>query len=156
MFTNPPSPALPLQLYRAKPTPRPVDPHWRCQKSGDCCSKPDEVLMTRQERQVLLPAIPQGIKTAWREVNDQFVALKAQPCPFFIFGDCLVYEVRPYNCRRFACLRPDPKLEPWEDGDGPTKCKNTDDRIATSRIALRMMKLFQRKAQRWALKYGWS
>lgn len=156
MSTNPPS--LPVNFYREGPTPRPVDPHWKCQQSGECCSLPAEVVMTRQERSNILPIIPDGVLTIWRDIDETFVALKAQPCPFFLFGECEVYEVRPYNCRRFACLRPDPKSEPFEFDNSAHKltgCKNADDRFYTSRVARRMLKQIQSKAQRWGARYGW-
>lgn len=109
--------------------------------------------MTHQERLQLMKSIPEGSKivTHWREINEKFVALKAQPCPFFIFQGCIVYANRPYNCRRFACMRPDVKAEPFE-GDGKN---NMMDRFQTSRVARRMLIRIQRKAQGWAHKYGW-
>lgn len=117
--------------------------------------------MTIEERAAILPKIPVGIETVWRDVGGSFVALKAHPCPFFIFGECVVYDVRPYNCRRFACLRPDPKTEPFEmtpvdPPRNPTGCENADARINTSRAALRLMQKIQRKASRWGLRHGWS
>lgn len=151
MSVTPPS--LPANFYRAKPESRPIDPHWKCQQSGECCSLPDEVVMTRQERQVLLPHVPDGIRTAWRDVDDKFVALKAQPCPFYIFKECLVYAVRPFNCRRFGCMRPDPKTEPFEMGT--QGCSNLWDRVSTSRAARRLYALLQRRSQRWAVQHGW-
>ncbi len=149
-----------VQIYRERPQPRPIDPHWTCQKSGDCCSIPDEVTMTREERQALLPKIPIGIPTQWRDIDEKFVALKAHPCPFYVFKTCLVYEVRPFNCRRFGCMRPDPKAEPFEPEPvdlrtAPTGCKNANDRLWTSREMRRLAIRMQRKAQRWALRHGW-
>lgn len=159
MSFTPPSTArpLPFPFYVTPPKPRPVDPKWQCQREGDCCSKPAEVVMTHEERLAILPHVPQGLVTHWRPIDDKFVALKAGPCPFYIFKECLVYPVRPYNCRRFACMRPDPKAEPWEEGgDGPNKVRNVDDRIALSRPARRLAAKIQHKAQKWALKHGWS
>ena len=154
------TPPLPVGFYREPPKARPVEPHWKCKRSGDCCSLPDEVVMTREERTAILPVIPLGIQTAWREIEGtNMVALKAQPCPFFIFKECVVYDVRPYNCRRFACLRPDPKTEPFEFDHTPQKltgCKNADDRFYTSRVAKRLLIQIQRKAQIWARKHGWA
>jgi Fe-S-cluster containining protein len=157
------TPSLPLNFYRPKPEPRPVDPHWKCHQSGDCCENVAEVVMTREERSTLLPKVPQGIKTAWRDLDPEgkMVALRAHPCPFFIFHECLVYEVRPYNCRRFACLRPNPKTEPLElvDNDearNPTGCENADARFITSRVARRVLVRIQRKAQVWARQHGWG
>lgn len=154
------TPPFPIGFYREKPQARPVDPHWKCLRSGDCCSLPAEVSMTREERAAILPKIPQGIKTEWRDAEDpRFVVLKAHPCPFFIFGECVVYDVRPYNCRRFACLRPDPHEEAFEFEHSPSKvtgCKNADDRFYTSREARRLLVHIQQKAMRWARAHGWS
>lgn len=132
------------------PKPRPVDPAWTCQRSGDCCTIPAEVVMTQQEAAALVHAAPKEIKMSFRPVGDGFVALKAAPCPLYAFKTCLVYEVRPFNCRRFACMRPDVKAEPFE-ADG----RNMTDRTKTSRVAWRLGKQIQRKAQRWARKMGW-
>lgn len=137
------------------PTPRPVDDHWTCHRSGDCCTKPLEVVMTKEEQLVLFKHIPQGIETSWRDIDEKFVALKAQPCPLYAFKGCVVYAVRPYSCRRFACMRPNPKKEPFEQG-GPLGCMNLSDRVSTSRVALRLAKLIQRRAQKWALRHGWT
>lgn len=138
------------------PQPRPVDANWKCQRSGDCCTLPPEVVMTREEQRHLMLHIPEGIKSQWREVDEQFVAVKAGPCPFFVFHECLVYEHRPYNCRRFACMRPDPKAERFEvNASVLLGCTNLDVRVATSRVARRLYATIQRKAQRWARKYGW-
>lgn len=109
--------------------------------------------MTRQERHGLLRHVPDGIESSWREVDDTFVALKAHPCPFFIFKGCVVYEHRPYNCRRFACMRPDPKAEPVKT-DGQLSAA-VMDRVKTSRVARRMAQLIQRRAQPWSLRHGW-
>lgn len=132
------------------PVSRPVDEHWKCQRSGDCCTKPAEVVMTKEEQLVLFKHIPHGIQTIWRDVDDKFVALKAGPCPLYAFKSCLVYDVRPFNCRRFACMRPDPKTEPFEVSGA-----NMMDRVLTSRSARRLAQHIQAKAQRWARKHGW-
>lgn len=133
------------------PQPRPVDPQWTCQKSGDCCSIPGEVVMTKQEAATLVHHAPPTISIQFRPVDDQFVAMKAGPCPLYVFKTCLVYEHRPYNCRRFACMRPDVKAERFE-ADG----SNMMDRVKTSRVARRMAQKIQRKSQRWAVKHGWG
>lgn len=134
------------------PAARPVNPEWKCQQSGECCTLPHEVVMTQQERLVLMKHIPEGIVTQWRQTDDpSFVALKARPCPLFVFNGCLVYHVRPYNCRRFGCMRPDVKSEPFEASGA-----NMMDRVKTSRVARRLAELMQRKAQKWARRHGWS
>jgi Fe-S-cluster containining protein len=129
---------------------RPVDPEWKCHRSGDCCTQPAEVVMTKQEAAVLVHHAPPTVAMSFRPVDDKFVALKAQPCPLYAFQSCLVYDHRPYNCRRFACLRPDPKAEPFETNGG-----NLFVRVRESRVARRMAERIQRHAQRWGAKYGW-
>lgn len=133
------------------PAHRPVDPNWKCQRSGDCCTLPKEVVMTKEEAAILVHAAPKEISMQFRSAGDGFVALKAAPCPLFAFNGCLVYEVRPYTCRRFACMRPDVKAEKFEpNGD------NLFDRVRVSRVARRVAEKFQRKAQVWARKHGWG
>jgi hypothetical protein len=133
---------------------RQVDRQWRCQRSGDCCTKPQEVVMTKQEASHLVFHAPPTIRLQFRPVNDKFVAMKAGPCPLFVFKSCIVYEHRPYNCRRFACMRPDPASEPLEL-DGQDRCLNFWDRIATSKEARKLARWIQRRAQEWAHKMGW-
>lgn len=138
------------QFLPMLPEARPVDPHWTCQKSGECCTLPAEVVMTKQEAAVLVHNAPKEIVMHFRPLDGEFVALKAQPCPLFAFNQCLVYPVRPFNCRRFACMRPDVKAEPFEASGA-----NMMDRVATSRVAKRMAEKIQRRALRWARQNGW-
>lgn len=133
------------------PAPRPVDDHWKCQKSGDCCTKIAEVVMTKEEAAELVHHAPPTVTMKFRDQGDGFVAMKAEPCPLFIFKRCIVYEHRPYNCRRFVCLRPDVKAEPFEPSGA-----NMMDRVKTNRKALRIAADEQRRAQRWARKHGWK
>lgn len=67
-------------------------------------------------------------------------------------GRCTIHPVRPYNCRRFACLR-----EPGEalEVGGPMGCQNAERRL-TDRASRRFLILYQRKAQVWARKHGWT
>lgn len=104
--------------------------------------------MTKQEAAVLVHNAPPEIVMQFRPVDEKFVALKAQPCPLYAFKQCLVYAVRPFNCRRFACMRPDVQAEPW---DG----QNMEARVKVSRLARRLAEKIQRKAQRWARSQGW-
>lgn len=106
--------------------------------------------MTKEEAAAIVHAAPKEIAMHFRDAGDGFVALKAQPCPLYAFKGCLVYSVRPYNCRRFGCMRPDVKAEPFE-ADGA----NMMDRVKTSRVARRLAEQLQHKAQRWARKMGW-
>lgn len=142
-----PAHVIPLRPVAA----RVVDPEWRCQHSGDCCTKPPEVVMTKEEAAAIVHVAPSTSVMHFRDVGDGFVALKAQPCPLFAFSRCLVYDVRPYNCRRFGCMRPDPTAEAFEPDGG-----NMMARVKVSRVALRMATRMQRKAQVWARKMGWG
>jgi len=129
---------------------RPIDEHWTCQRSGECCTLPQEVVMTKQEAAELVLHAPKEIAMEFRPAGDQFVALKARPCPLYVFKGCLVYEHRPYNCRRFGCMRPDVKAERFEPSGA-----NMMDRVKTSRAMRRLAEQWRRKAQRWARKRGW-
>lgn len=140
--------SVPGQL--AEPKVRPVDPEWHCQRSGDCCTKITEVVMTKQEASSITFHAPPQIVLHFRPVDDKFVALKAEPCPLYAFKTCLVYAHRPFNCRRFACMRPDVKAEPFEMSGA-----NMMDRVHTSKVARKMAQTIQRRAQRWARKMGW-
>jgi Fe-S-cluster containining protein len=153
-------PAIPAVFLTKRPEPvtptlPPVSADWKCQRSGDCCSLPTEVVMTKEEAAVLVHHAPREITLRFRPTEDErFVALQAKPCPLFVFKTCVVYAHRPYNCRRFACMRPAPAVEPWrwtENGD----CANLRERIAISRVARRLGTLIQRKAQKWAVAHGW-
>lgn len=138
------------------PQPRPVDPEWTCQGSGDCCTIPKEVIMTKEEAAVLVHHAPLEITLRFRPIHSGFVALLTGPCPLYAFKRCLVYEHRPYQCRRFACLRPDPATEPFEESPEMTGCHNANVRYHTSRVARRLLEKIQRKAQRWGLRYRWG
>jgi Fe-S-cluster containining protein len=62
--------------------------------------------------------------------------LRAGPCPCYDPAvGCTVYDIRPYNCRRYASLK------------GYT---------GSARDGQRVRVLFQRKAQRWADRHGWA
>jgi Fe-S-cluster containining protein len=162
---------LPLPLFK-KTAPLPVEDNWQCKRSGECCTKPDFVIMTEQEQKVLMGSAERALtigqlnKIHWQPDQPGFVALLAGPCPLHEFvngvSTCLVHSVRPYNCRRFACLRPDPKKEPLQIAPlapvlqyGNVGCSNLRQRLLQSRVARRTFELIQRKARRWADKHGW-
>lgn len=138
------------RLTVVQPKPLPIDPQWRCQRSGDCCTQPAEVVMTQEEASVLVLHAPPEIKMEFRPAGENFVAMKAGPCPLFVFKTCLVYEHRPYNCRRFGCMRPDPKTEPFEKDGG-----NLLKRVNTSKAARKLAIWMQKRAQAWARTHGW-
>ena len=120
---------------------------WQCMRTGDCCRIPSRVTMTPEERRALEQARP-DIPAQWVTHPDGFVDLVAGPCPYLDGNDCAVYEVRPYNCRRYLCGR-EPG-DPFEPG------------IA---IPLKMLIRPERRdqyhrnqveAQTWATQHGWS
>jgi Fe-S-cluster containining protein len=92
-----------------------------------------------------------------RDSGTGMVALSAKPCPFLEGrSTCAIYDIRPYNCRRFGCFRPNPAVEPFEEGSGPLGCLNFAERFAVSRVVRRAAASIQRKAQVWARAHGWS
>lgn len=106
-------------------------------------------------------------KLSFHQIDDNFFAWTAAPCPLLDESSgkptCTIHEHRPYNCRRFGCLRPDPKVEAFQPAPlspylkyGNIGCANLRDRLINSRVARRTYELLQRKAQRWADKHGWS
>lgn len=153
----------PLPVVRDLPRKRlQVDPQWRCQRSGDCCIKPAEVVMKAEELDAIrvhMLTRPElhGIEVRLRHLEDGLVGMQAGPCPFFVLKSCVVYEVRPFNCRRFGCMRPDPAAEPFEaDSTTPLGCRNLANRLAVSAAARKLAKWMQKRAQAWALAHGWS
>jgi Fe-S-cluster containining protein len=116
---------------------------WACQRDGACCTQPGEVVMSRAEQVAIERAAPSGVSLRFLPHSDaRFVRLVAGPCPLYdTAGGCSVYDVRPYNCRRFACQRTD-YTQPFDQGP-----QTREDRRQLIRI--------QRKAQRWARAHGW-
>ena len=130
---------------------------WSCRMTGDCCRITKALLMTTDEKALLLSAVPaEKAETLiwWTDpANPGFHYLKLAPCPLLAEdGKCTVHEVRPYNCRRFSCYRVGD--EPYEAGPD-NLCNNLADRLITSRSIRRDYQLRQRKAQRWARAHGW-
>jgi len=134
---------------------------WTCHQSGDCCRAIDRLVMTVEEGEALRSAVSRekwatlvwagvGVKT-----TGTFISLQAAPCPLLDGNRCTVYEVRPYNCRRWGCLRPNLD-EQFEPDHGEFGCANVRDRVTQDRKARRFMARLQSKAQRWALNHGWS
>lgn len=72
------------------------------------------------------------------------------PCPF-VTGDnrCAAYDVRPYACRRFGCMRSDVNAEPFIDGDAATIVQRNPSTFP-------MLMQLQHDAQPWALEHGWK
>jgi Fe-S-cluster containining protein len=146
---------------------RPVELPWSCDQSGDCCRAVSEVTMTKEEAETLQPHVDPVVWASlkWRPVSADgrgvFIALQAAPCPFLrtvseTRAECGVHAVRPYNCRRFGCYRPDVAAEPFEPDHEEFGCANARERIRGSREVRRAAEQLQRKAQRWARNHGWQ
>ena len=143
---------------------RPIQLPWSCNRSGDCCRQVSQILFTREEAELARGARPDLSLSFYTHADRRFVYLVGQPCPL-LAGEpgaavCTVWAVRPYNCRRFGCFRPDVVAEPFElePVDLPRLrlgCANLSDRLS-NRGVRRAYALMQRKAQRWALKHGWT
>jgi Fe-S-cluster containining protein len=126
---------------------------WTCAQTGDCCTVP--VVMTPAEARGLVAAT--STELHWRIGPGDKVSLVRTDtdatCP--LLGPdrrCTVYAARPYNCRRFACLRD--QGEALVPG-GPLGCQNAERRMG-DRQARRQVIQIQRKAQVWARKHGWT
>jgi Fe-S-cluster containining protein len=104
--------------------------------------------MTRAEQAEIERAAPPGTVLSFRPHGESdFVRLSAGPCPLLAgTNTCTVYAVRPYNCRRYGCLRDDVTTEPWQDGWPEPK----------TREQRRSLVVLQRHGQRWARSHGWT
>jgi len=119
---------------------------WTCQRDGECCTLPGEVVLTHAERaEIEQAAHPSRALSFLPHEDVRFVRLVAGPCPLYDAEAriCTVYTVRPYNCRRFACQRTDYGQQAYDQGP-------------TTREDRRQLVMIQRKAQRWGRSYGWS
>ena len=147
------------QWYGSK-RPWPIILPWRCAQSGDCCRAVGALLMHEQEREAVLTMVPleQQAALIWTPYKTPgFVTLRGQPCPLLnADNSCSVYPMRPYQCRRWGCFRPDPKTEPLEVDFGFLGAKNTRERYAHSRGVRKQMKAMQTKGQKWARAHGWT
>jgi len=120
---------------------------WQCQRDGACCTEPDEVVLTHVERAEIERAAPHSVALSFLPHADaRFVRLVAHPCPLYDHANrrCTVYDVRPYNCRRFGCVR-----------DDYTASFDPSTRVL-GREQKRRLIVIQRHAQRWGRSHGWS
>lgn len=143
---------------------RPVIAQWQCQRDGSCCEQPGEVVMTHAERAAIegsgYPSSPATL--SWLpHADSRFVRLSAGPCPLFARdaqgkGVCAVYDVRPFNCRRFGCFRPSPEREAFEPEANVIGCANLRERLEQSGQVRREFQKLADKAREWALSHGWG
>lgn len=163
----------PLLFVRAG-KPLPVEEKWRCKRSGDCCTHGTSLTMTEQERVALYELAEKRLTVGelsvmrWRPGADPgFVELQTGPCPLFKKVDgvptCTVHEARPYNCRRFGCMRPDPRNEPFQSAPhspvlqyGNVGCSNLRLRLVQSPKVRKQYDRLQKKGRTWAVNHGWK
>lgn len=101
--------------------------------------------MTHAERSVMERAAPSGVALRFvPDADPHFVRLQAAPCPLYDGQGCSIYEHRPFNCRRFACVRED-YTQPY-DPQGRELTREQRRRLI----------VIQRHAQRWARSHGWA
>lgn len=120
--------------------------NWHCRRCGECCTRVSLVTMTVEEAEVLV----EQDRMIHLEPGPEpgFVRMRARPCPFYRPSvGCLVYQERPYNCRRYLCGRTS-SAEPFEDMPIPWT-------VLESRDLRRQYAREQRRAQRWADGHGW-
>ena len=141
---------------------REIELPWHCQRSGDCCRQVPQIVMTVEEMNVLKNVHPE--LQFYQHVDRRFVYLKGLPCPLLRMegkkATCTVHSIRPYNCRRFGCFRPDISTEPYQGESldlerGRLGCANLSDRLSNREVR-RAYAQMQRKAQRWARQHGWG
>lgn len=132
---------------------------WSCSMTADCCKAVSTVLMTPLEAQEIVHYIGSE-RTAtlkWRMTESpKFIRLVAHPCPLLDGNLCSVHPVRPYNCRRWGCFRPDVAVEALEPDHSFLGCANARERFMQDHGVRRQLKQMQRKAQKWARRHGWT
>jgi Fe-S-cluster containining protein len=124
---------------------------FRCVSRADCCREPPYVVVSESEQMLL----PRGDRVKYVPHRAGFWRLLAHPCPFLTEANrCSVYEIRPYNCRRFICGRPHDSTEPWimrKWGE----CRNMTGRLSSAKF-LAYAQQVQIEAQPWARAHGWG
>ncbi len=91
--------------------------------------------MTDAEAKLLLARAGGRVLSFRANATIGYVDLRGGPCPFFSQPNrCEVYDVRPYNCRRFACLK---------------GFRGTAKEAEAVKVAI------QKRAQPWADAHGW-
>ncbi len=123
---------------------------WSCQSSGDCCRVPKAVVMTyaeRRELEAVAHLASRPLKWAYN-ARPSMTQLLTAPCPFVTPENrCAAYEVRPFSCRRFLCMRDDVNNEAFRDEDAAAIAKRRPE-------TLPQLIQIQRDGQKWALSHG--
>ena len=125
---------------------------WACHGSGDCCRQPKLVSTTYAERRELEAHAEKATRRLqWRyNARPNMTNLVAGPCPFVTPENrCSVYEVRPFACRRFGCMRADTKAEKFMDEDTAAIARRMPE-------ALPVLQKLQADGQVWAKNHGWA
>jgi Fe-S-cluster containining protein len=107
--------------------------------------------MTATEWALLAPIAAERGLSIPTDTLGEFVAMKAQPCPFYDAEakGCTVYDSRPTNCRRFMCFRSD-YTQPLEESPVPAVVyKNADFYLQYQQNQKRVMR-------EWGIPHGWT
>ena len=78
-----------------------------CQKCGDCCRVDGYVFLTKKDSAAIMEYLEVDKKEFKRKFTDWFLflgrvlKLDAEGCCFLIDGRCIIYPVRPIQCRTF-------------------------------------------------------
>ncbi len=135
--------------------PLPVKVPWECSRTGDCCH---DVVMTKQEWAGIQARRPDApLPTPHKDAR--FVEYVGT-CPLLTEKkQCSVYDVRPMNCRRFGCFRPNVNVEPLtydRGGVGVLSCVNARVRFYENKEVRKQALRMEKKAQKWGSKHGWT
>lgn len=122
---------------------------WTCQRDGACCRNNVVVLTVSEWRRLEGMTPLRVIQLDQTRADDGLIAMNARPCPFLNLrtNACTVYDVRPYNCRRFQCGRWDTTKEPYTEHPLPLISRDND--------LYWSYKQNQRLHQPWAREHGW-
>ena len=108
--------------------------------------------MTRAERAAIEAATTRRLRWDLHS-NRSLTILIGKPCPLLdVDADgkavCTVYDVRPYNCRRFGCYRSDVTTQPFSENIPLQFFKNP--------LLANVYARNQADARQWAQAHGWK
>lgn len=103
--------------------------------------------MTVEEQRGLQAARPE-VCAHWLHRPDRFIDLVAGPCPYLAGDRCSVYDVRPYNCRRWMCGR--------SPGEALTDLAAVPLKVLTDPDLKAQYARNQADHQGWARAHGWA